>query len=230
MRNVLVIEDNAEMRILVEAALDEYQLAFSSTLKEAKDNLRTNKFDLILLDLGLPDGDGLKFLAELSGQSKSKDTPVIILSGKSETVNKVMAFSIGAEDFVSKPFDPLELKARVAAKLRKAEKQQGLAENLRAGDLKIDVLKQKVWIVDGQEKAEGVDLTTLEFKLLLNFVRAPERVFTREFLLNEVWGMNVSVTDRTVDTHIGHLRKKLAHSQCKIETVIGSGYRFLIPQ
>jgi DNA-binding response OmpR family regulator len=226
MRSVLVVEDNAEMRILVEAALDEYQLVFSSSLKEAKDHLRGERFDLILLDLGLPDGDGLKFLAELSTETPHKHTPVIILSGKSETVNKVMAFSIGAEDFIGKPFDPLELKARVGAKLRKFEKQQQLSEVLKAGDLKIDVLKQKVWILNGAE-SEAVDLTTLEFKLLLHFVRAPERVFTREFLLNEVWGMNVSVTDRTVDTHVGHLRKKLAHSRSKIETVIGSGYRFL---
>jgi DNA-binding response OmpR family regulator len=227
MRSMLVIEDNAEMRILVEAALDEYQLTFSSTLREAKEALLKKKYEMILLDLGLPDGDGMKFLAELSGQPETKDIPVIVLTGKSETVNKVMAFSIGAEDFVSKPFDPLELKARVAAKLRKSEKQQQLSEVLKIGDLKIDVLKQKVWIVKGQDN-EAVDLTTLEFKLLLNFARAPERVFTRDFLLNEVWGMNVSVTDRTVDTHIGHLRKKLSHSRTKIETVIGSGYRFLI--
>lgn len=225
---MLVVEDNAEMRILVEAALDEYQLTFSSTLKEAKEALTQRRHELILLDLGLPDGDGLKFLAELSGQAETKDIPVIILSGKTETVNKVMAFSIGAEDFISKPFDPLELKARVSAKLRKSEKQNHLAEILRAGDLKIDVLKQKVWIQKNQESSEPVELTTLEFKLLLNFARAPERVFSREFLLNEVWGMNVSITDRTVDTHIGHVRKKLAHSRTKIETVIGSGYRFLI--
>jgi DNA-binding response OmpR family regulator len=227
MRHVLVIEDNAEMRILVEAALDEYQLQFGSTLKEAKEALLQKRFDLILLDLGLPDGDGMKFLAEVSGASDTKDIPVIILTGKSETINKVMAFSIGAEDFVAKPFDPLELKARVAAKLRKFEKQQQLAEVLKIGDLKIDMLKQKVWI-QKQTDLENVDLTTLEFKLLLNFARAPERVFSRDFLLNEVWGMNVSVTDRTVDTHVGHLRKKLAHSRTKIETVIGSGYRFLL--
>lgn len=224
---MLVVEDNAEMRILVEAALDEYQLTFSSTLKDAKEAITKKKFELILLDLGLPDGDGLKFLAELSATAETKDIPVIILSGKSETVNKVMAFSIGAEDFISKPFDPLELKARVTAKLRKSEKLQQLSEVLRIGDLKIDVLKQKVWI-QKQADTEAVDFTTLEFKLLLNFARAPERVFTRDFLLNEVWGMNVSITDRTVDTHIGHLRKKLAHSHTKIETVIGSGYRFLV--
>ncbi len=228
MRNMLVIEDNAEMRILVEAALDEYQVTFSPSLKDAKEALLKRRFDLILLDLGLPDGDGLRFLAELSGQAETKDIPVIILTGKSETVNKVMAFSIGAEDFVSKPFDPLELKARVSAKLRKSEKQQQLAEVLRAGDLKIDVLKQKVWIQKNAETTEAIDLTSLEFKLLLNFARAPERVFTRDFLLNEVWGMNVSITDRTVDTHVGHLRKKLARSKTKIETVIGSGYRFLL--
>ena len=227
MRNMLVIEDNAEMRILVEAALDEYQLTFNFNLKDAKESLLKSRFDLILLDLGLPDGDGLKFLAELSSQLETKDIPVIILTGKSETINKVMAFSIGAEDFVSKPFDPLELKARVASKLRKSEKQHQLAEVLKIGDLKIDVLKQKVWIQKGSD-SESVDLTSLEFKLLLNFGRAPERVFTRDFLLNEVWGLNVSVTDRTVDTHIGHLRKKLMHSRTKIETVIGSGYRFLV--
>src|ERR1700733_5379475 len=99
MRDMLVVEDNAEMRILGEAALDEYQLTFSSSLKEA---INKKRFELILLDLGLPDGDGLKFLAELSAQAETKDIPVIILSGKSETVNKVMAFSIGAEDFVTK--------------------------------------------------------------------------------------------------------------------------------
>jgi DNA-binding response OmpR family regulator len=227
MRHILVIEDNAEMRILVEAALDEYQLSFSPSLTTAKESLLKTRFELILLDLGLPDGDGLRFLAELSGQQETKDIPVIILTGKSETVNKVMAFSIGAEDFITKPFDPLELKARVSAKLRKSEKQHQLAEILRVGDLKIDVLKQKVWW-QKQTDLIPIDLTSLEYKLLLHFVRAPDRVFSRDFLLNEVWGMNISITDRTVDTHIGHLRKKLARSKTKIETVIGSGYRFLI--
>lgn len=227
MHDILVIEDNAEMRILVEAALDEYRLSFGTSLKEAQEILPKKRFDLILLDLGLPDGDGLKFLAELSAQPDTKEVPVIVLTGKTETVNKVMAFSVGAEDFVTKPFDPLELKARVASKLRKSQRRHQVAELMRVGDLKIDVLKQKVWLQRTPE-GEPIDLTTLEFKLLLNFARAPERVFTREFLLNEVWGMNVSVTDRTVDTHIGHLRKKLLNSKTKIETVIGSGYRFLV--
>lgn len=226
MRHVLVIEDNAEMRILVEAALDEFELTFSSTIQEAKERLTQKRYDLALLDIGLPDGDGLKLLAEISGQPEHRNLPVIVLSGKSETVNKVMAFSVGAEDFISKPFDPLELKARVAAKLRKHEKSQNLSEVLRVADLKIDVLKQKVWVVSEQESAP-IELTTLEFKLLLTFVRAPERVFTREVLLDEVWGMNVSVTDRTVDTHVGHLRKKMQPSRAKIETVVGAGYRFV---
>src|SRR6185312_6237204 len=135
MRDILVIEDNAEMRILVEAALDEYQLSFGASLKEAQDILPKKRFDLILLDLGLPDGDGLKFLAELSAQPDTKEVPVIVLTGKSETVNKVMAFSIGAEDFVTKPFDPLGLKARVASKLRKSQRHHQLSELMRVGDL-----------------------------------------------------------------------------------------------
>lgn len=228
MKSLLITEDNAEMRILLEAALSDFRLSFATTLQEARTQLQAKRFDLLILDLNLPDGDGFQLLTEMGNQPQLKDLPVIVLTGKNETATKVFAFSIGAEDFVSKPFDPLELKARVTAKLKKAERIGDKSQNLRVGDLNIDISKQKVWIQNGGQET-AVDLTSLELRLLLTMSRTPERVFSREHLLQEVWGSGLSVTDRTVDTHIGHLRKKLSVSQSKIDTVIGAGYRFLPP-
>lgn len=226
-KEILVVEDNPEMAILIQAALDEHEVSVCHTLKESAAIIKKKNFQLIILDLGLPDGDGLKFLTDLTGKPETKDTPIMILSGKSDTTNKVMAFSMGAEDFISKPFDPLELKARVSSKLRKQEKVQNRGELLRIGDLQINIPKQKVWI-SKKDDLEPVDLTSLEFKILLCFAKAPEIIFSRDNLLNEVWGSDINITDRTVDTHVGHLRKKLSHSKTSIETVVGSGYRFLI--
>lgn len=226
MKSILVVEDNPEMKILIDSSLQEFDLTFQGTIKGATEALQSRQFELILLDIGLPDGDGLRFLAELTNRPDTRNTPVMILSGKSETANKVMAFSVGAEDFISKPFDPIELNARVTAKMKRTQRHRESAEVFRAGDLQIDVLKQKVRVVT-PSGPEDIELTTLEFKLLLTLARAPERIFSREYLLEEIWGENLSVNDRTVDTHVGHLRKKLARSKSKIDTVIGSGYRFL---
>jgi DNA-binding response OmpR family regulator len=226
-KDLLVIEDSPEIKILIESSLTEYNIRFCTTLKEGRAAVEEQVFQLIMLDIGLPDGDGLKFLTELSSQPHTKNVPIIILSGKTETSNKIMAFSVGAEDFISKPFDPLELQARVAAKIKKYESTQSRSELLKVGDIQLDLLKQRVSL---QTAAgfEALDLTTLEFKLLLVFARAPDRVFSREYLLNEVWGSNVNITDRTVDTHVGHLRKKISNSKAKIDTVVGAGYRFIL--
>lgn len=209
---------------MIEASLQDYALTFATSLGAARKALQKEKFSLMLLDLGLPDGDGLQFLAEFSGDPRHVDLPVMILSGKSEVSNKVLAFSIGAEDFIAKPFDPLELRARVAARLKKLERKREDVETLRFGDLILDVPKQRVSI-QTEQGAEFVDLTSLEFRLLHLLARFPERVFSRDFLLNEVWGAAVNVNDRTVDAHIGHLRKKLSHARVKIDTVVGAGYR-----
>jgi DNA-binding response OmpR family regulator len=227
LKDILVIEDSPEIKILIESSLTDYNIRFCTTLREGRAAVTDHVFQLIMLDIGLPDGDGLKFLTELSSQPQTKNVPIIILSGKTETSNKIMAFSVGAEDFISKPFDPLELQARVAAKIKKFETSQNRSELLRIGDLQLDLLKQRVTL-QTTNSGEALDLTTLEFKLLMVFARAPDRVFSREYLLNEVWGTNVNITDRTVDTHVGHLRKKIAGSKAKIDTVVGAGYRFIL--
>lgn len=226
MKSILCIEDNAEIQILVEAALDQHRVTLAKTLGEAKAALKKQTFDLVILDLELPDGDGMKFLAEIG---EGRETPVFILTGRSETANKVIAFSLGVDDFISKPFDPLELRARVNAKLKKTASAQDQQAVMKLKDLTIDVEKQRVTIVKGASAApENVSLTSIEFRLLLTFARSPDRVFSRAQLLDKVWGSDIAVTDRTVDTHVGHLRKKIGASVVKIETVLNEGYRLLI--
>jgi DNA-binding response OmpR family regulator len=224
---VLIVEDSLEIRILVESALAGLDLRFAGTLAEAYSALESQKWDLLLLDLSLPDGDGMKLLATLPKDQTGESIPVFILSGRNDTANKVLAFSVGAEDFIAKPFDPLELRARVQAKLQRRQKEKAATEVVTVGDLRIELLQQKAFRMDKQKRI-GMDLTSLEFRLLTTFAKTPERVFSRDFLLDKVWGSGVTVTDRTVDTHIGHLRKKLHGSNCEIETVIGSGYRFVV--
>lgn len=221
MKSILLIEDNAEIRILVEASLEPLRVFHVGTIAEARSILEREDFQLIILDLGLPDGDGLKFMTELSSKSS---TPVFILTGKSDTANKVIAFSLGVEDFITKPFDPVELRARVNAKLRKLENQQDEREIIKIKDLSIHLARQRVYLIK-ESNQEEVSLTSLEFKLLTTFAKAPERVFSRDQLLDQVWGSATHITDRTVDTHIGHLRKKIGNSNVRIETVINEGYR-----
>lgn len=227
MQKLLLVEDNEVIRVLAANTLKEFSLSMAASLKEAQSLMQTNTFDLILLDIGLPDGDGLAFLNQLSSNSEFQ-VPVIIISGKTDIANKVTAFSFGAEDFIAKPFDPIELKARVAAKLKKLEQAKTNSDILKIGDLLITVSKQKVVIQGAGSEQLPVDLTTLEFKLLLALAKHPERVYSREHLLAEVWGDDLSVTSRSVDTHVAHLRKKIHKSTVKIDTVIRSGYRLLL--
>jgi DNA-binding response OmpR family regulator len=227
MSAILCIEDNLEIQILVQAALDQHQVTLAGQILEGRNLLTKNKYDLLILDVELPDGDGLKLLAELSNHAGGFNTPVFILTGKSEMANKVIAFSLGADDFISKPFDPIELKARVNAKLKKLQKSQEQQNTIKLKDLLIDTAKQRVFLTTSGKQL-AITLTSLEFRLLLIFARSPDMVFSRQQLLDKVWGPDVSITDRTVDTHVNHLRKKIKDSQVKIETVLNEGYRLLI--
>lgn len=227
MKQLLCIEDNREMILMLESVLKAYRVDFARDLKEARRFLGQKHYDLVTLDVGLPDGDGLKFLGELAGTPDWKNTPVFVLTAHDDTTQKVSAFSVGADDYIVKPFEAPEFLARVEAKLRKLEAQKGSLENVRMGDLIISVPKQKVWI----EREDGngtIALTSLEFKLLLNLIQAHGQVLSRTALLKEVWGEEMHVTDRTVDTHIGHLRKKITQSKVQIQTVVGEGYRVVV--
>jgi two-component system phosphate regulon response regulator PhoB len=176
--------------------------------------------DLVLLDLMLPDIQGTEVCRQLKADPKTRMTPVIILTARGEEVDRVVGFEIGADDYVTKPFSVRELVLRARAVLRRGE-QSGSLETVKLENLTIDSEAHRVH-VEGRE----ISLTALEFRLLWTLVRRRDRVQTRQTLLSDVWGLNLNVETRTIDTHIKRLREKLGKAGSLIETVRGVGYRF----
>lgn len=228
MKQILCIEDNHEMSLMLEGALMEHQITRAQSIGEAKAHLinKNNKYDLMTLDLGLPDGDGIHFLDELSNHLEWKQIPVFILTSDDEIAKKIKAFSYGVEDYLVKPVNPVELKARVNGKfIRDLKTTSTSLDKINIGNINIHVSKQKVNLSDTQEL---LDLTSLELRMFITFIENKNTILKRDFLLNEVWGTNMHLSDRTVDTHVGHLRKKIQKSNVQIQTVIGEGYRLVI--
>lgn len=226
---ILCIEDSKEFQIYLSAALKEYSIVFASNVSEAlrlAESKRGN-FDLILLDVSLPDGNGLKILPRLKEVLLPRFVPVIIISADEDVVTKVAAFGVGADDYVSKPSDINELRARIEARLRTAKVLEGEKSSVHYGDLSIDLDKMTVEVANDSGR-ETVELTPFEFKILKLLISRPGQVYTREVIIDRVWGLDKYITTRTVDAHISHLRKKLSQSQVLIETVLSTGYKLVI--
>jgi len=223
---VLCIEDDLDIQALIELSLKEFSLSFVSTLKEAEGILAEHSYDAILLDIELPDGDGLKFFSKLTHDLDFKKIPTLILSGHDGIDNKLLAFTIGVDDFITKPFNPLELKARISSKIRKKHEEKEAQKLRLIGDLQIDFDRQKaVQIASGQE--HDLLLTTIELKILSLLSKRKEQVYSRPQILQSVWG-DIKITDRTVDSHIAHLRNKISASRVIIDTVKNLGYRLIV--
>lgn len=225
-KRVLCIEDDPTMQTLVEVALPDFDVLAADTLKAAREALSRGDFCALVVDIQLPDGDGLRFLTELNQNEKWRKVPVLVLSDHSDISKKVMAFSFGAEDFIGKPFDPVELNARLSAKVRKFQQDKEDSSSRKVGDLLIDFDRQKVFrIQQGQEKDVG--LTGIELKILSLLTKRLEQVYSREQIMNQVWG-ETFITDRTVDSHVAHLRQKIADSKVAVDTVKNFGYRAIL--
>ena len=223
--NILVIEDEPDIRRNLEYNLGREGFKASSvgSLDEANEKLKSKKFDLILLDLMLPDGSGLDLCKKIKSNSETEATPIIILTAKDDEVDKVVGFELGADDYVTKPFSVRELILRVKAILKRSDtKTKEVVEVERQfGDLKIDVNSHEVHV-----DSQLIELTALEFRLLKELVDKRGRVQSRDQLLSEVWGYNAEVTTRTVDTHIKRLREKLGSMGKYVQTIRGVGYKF----
>ena len=223
--NILVIEDEPDIRRNLEYNLGREGFKASSvgSLDEANEKLKSKKFDLILLDLMLPDGSGLDLCKKIKSNSKTEATPIIILTAKDDEVDKVVGFELGADDYVTKPFSVRELILRIKAILKRSDtKTKEVVEVERQfGDLKIDVDSHEVHV-----DSQLIELTALEFRLLKELVDKRGRVQSRDQLLSEVWGYNAEVTTRTVDTHIKRLREKLGSMGKYVQTIRGVGYKF----
>lgn len=223
MFNILCVEDTPETRVILEATFSEYpfyQLQFAESMKSAIELIERERFSFILLDIELPDGSGLDIYASCA--DLIRDVPVFFLTGRQDFAAKAAAFSLGAEDFIVKPFDPRELRIRVDAKLRRHLSAQKQTSVLRIGDFLCHNEEQRLTL---RQTGAAIDLTALEFRLFSLLAKAPRKVFTRTEILDRVWGQTVSVTDRSVDVHISNLRRKLPGTSVQIEAVIGAGYR-----
>ena len=223
-QKILIIEDEPDIRKTLEYNISRegYEVISASSLSEARQNLESSSFSLLLLDLMLPDGSGLDLFRELKQDKSKSSMPVIILTAKDDEVDKVVGFELGADDYVTKPFSVRELILRVKAVLKRGvSKSDNVEVQRQFGELKIDVESHEVFVND-----EQISLTALEFKLLRQLVDRRGRVQSRDQLLSDVWGYSSDVTTRTVDTHIKRLREKLGDMGKYVQTIRGVGYKF----
>ena len=219
---VLIIEDEKAVREMLCFTLKNngFEILEAEDSNSALDALRENEINLILLDWMLPGKQGIEISRLIRSSSEIKDIPIIMLTAKSDESDKVLGLESGADDYITKPFSPKELVARIKALLRRTAPQKDM-EVVKYGNITLNPMTHKV--TDGDS---NVELGPTEFKLLHFFMTHPERVFSRSQLLDLVWGRNIYVEERTVDVHILRLRKSFVSDSSKcIQTVRGAGYR-----
>jgi len=228
-KKVAIIEDEAELAALLEYNLSRQGLLTRviSSSKGAVEQLEAWKPDLIILDVMLPDGDGFELCRRMRKTAALARTPVVFLTARGDEVDRVLGLEIGGDDYVTKPFSPRELMARVKAHLRRGdqdEAQDAGAEMLRLGPFTLDRAAHRLSLRD-----EELALTSTEFRLLEFFLTHPGRAYNREQLLEEVWGQQHYVSPRTVDVHVRRLRERIEEQPDDpryLTTVRGFGYRF----
>lgn len=228
MGHLLVIEVAEDLQHVIRSTLgDQVQITFVQSGLAALDQVDRGLFDLILLDVMLPDLNGFQLCAKLRQSDRTRETPIVILTPKGEVEDKITGFSHGADDCIVTPFDPREFRARIQSKLRKVRAKTDGGDWIRKGDLRVSVELQKAVLVDEAGKETVLSLTPNEFKLLNYLIRHEDHVLSRNQLLASLWGdRGIHVLDRTIDKHISDLRKKLCSKEYSIVTVPGTGYRF----
>jgi DNA-binding response OmpR family regulator len=219
MSKVLLIDDDIEIFKLINNFVDgSFEFEHVTNLADAKKTVQHKAPDVILLDLSLDDGDGLEFYQSNKKALEDAKVSIIMISKNEELNKKLESFEMGAVDYICKPFEPREVLARIKNHLKRAQTNHLVSRK----DITLNHLVNKAFI-NGAE----LDLSPLEFKMLTFFVHHEDEVFSRDQLIQHIWGGNVSVTDRTVDQHISKLRKKLSSDFYSIKTTHGMGYSFV---
>ncbi|AIF50034.1 response regulator [Pelosinus sp. UFO1] len=226
MSNVLIVDDEPTIAELIEFNLHKagFQVLKADNGHTALQLVRSDKPDLIILDLMIPGIDGMEVCRKLKGQQHTASIPIIMLTAKNEEVDKIVGLELGADDYMTKPFSPRELVARVKAVLRRSHKESVHDGELAVGKLRLNFASYVAYLDN-----EKLELTPKEYELLKLFITNVGKAYTREQLLEKVWGYEYFGDTRTVDVHVRHLRAKLATQPEvaeAIETVRGVGYRF----
>lgn len=225
---ILVVDDEASIRELLSFNLKKNGYSVETAADGREALAKAAGMDLVLLDIMLPEVDGLEVCRRLKADPQTSGIPIIMLTAKAEEIDRVLGLEFGADDYVVKPFSMRELLARVKAVLRRfakdSQNEKGREETLKIGGLRLDFSSYQAWLHD-----EPIALTPKEYELLKLLVTNPGRAFTRDELLERIWGYEYYGDTRTVDVHIRHLRAKLKGDENiskAIETVRGIGYRF----
>ena len=222
---ILIVEDERDIADLLRYNLQEagFKTDYVRNGADALQRAVEKTPDLILLDLMLPEVDGMIVCRLLKNDPRTKNIPIVMVTAKTEEKDRVAGLELGADDYITKPFSPREVVLRVSAVLRRIQigKQTESTKQIETHGVTIDLDKHQVLTESG-----SIDLTATEFKLITLFARSPGRVFTRDILMDVIWGQDYYGIDRTVDTHVSRLRGKLGEFGKHIETVHGVGYRF----
>ncbi|MDH3760866.1 MAG: response regulator [Gammaproteobacteria bacterium] len=225
MTNILVVEDDRDIREMVcqSLAQNDFRTIGCADVRQARQLIKEHSPDCLVVDWMLPDGSGVELIRWLRGKKKYRQTPVLMLTARAQESDMITGLDAGADDYLTKPMSLRELNARVKALLRRPAVYQEELDQLEAGRLRLNLRTHEVFVGE-----VAVNLTKTEFKLLKLFVENPNKVFSREQILDTVWGLNAYLGDRTVDVHVLRLRKLLKpHGVDQmLKTIRGSGYRF----
>ncbi|MGD8553978.1 MAG: response regulator transcription factor [Anaerolineales bacterium] len=219
---ILVVDDEANIIDLTRLYLERegYQVDAATDGAQALEMIQAQNPDLVILDIMLPEVDGLEVCRRVRADS---DVPIIMLTARDHDIDKIVGLELGADDYLTKPFNPRELTARVKAILRRTERAPRLDDRpLSVGDLTLDPLRREVTVA-----GQSISLRAKEFDLLFTFMQHTGIVLSRQQLLNLAWGYDFYGQTRTVDVHVAHLRKRLQNSHLRIETVTGVGYKLV---
>ncbi len=221
-KKILVIEDEKDIQELLQLYLrrDGYAVHIAKDGEAGLRKASQERFDLVLLDLMLPHMDGLEVCRTLRSQAQTADLPIIMITAKGEEADRIVGLEIGADDYITKPFSPREVMARVKAIFRRLEKPKAKEVRHEYGGIALDPSKHEVTY-----RGKSHSLTSKEFKLLEYFLANQGRVLSRDILLNEIWGYDYFGTTRTVDVHVAHLRQKFQVLNKSLVAIKGLGYK-----
>jgi two-component system phosphate regulon response regulator PhoB len=220
---ILVVDDEPDLLELVRFQLTQagFEVETARDGRQGLEAIRRRRPSLVVLDWMLPDLSGPDVCRQVRSDPELRDLPILMLTAKAEEVDRVVGFELGADDYVTKPFSPRELALRVRAILRRSTGEPARSERIERGAISLDIERHRCSVGDVE-----IALTAKEFRLLEALMSRPGRVLSRQRLLDEVWGSDITVTERTIDTHLKRLREKLGAAGDQIETVRGVGYRF----
>lgn len=224
---VLVVEDEVAHSLIVKKALEkQFAVTVALGYNEGQKQIQAGEFDVVLLDIMLDEADGFQLCTQIKNSEHLKLKPIVFLTSRAEVSSKVIGFSLGADDYIVKPCDPEELRARVWAKFRRTQEMQKPGQPIKIADLIFHLERQTAEIEETPGHPVSLEFTPLEFKLLYFLASHKEQVLSRQLILENVWGKTINVLDRTVDTFIAALRKKLEERGRYIRSVHGVGYKF----